>query len=230
VRGTASSLDFAVAGRARRAGVWLPPGFDPTRRWPLLLALHGYGERGDDGEHLPHGIGLALRHFPERYPAVVVMPQCPLDLVWVKTSEPWADGHGDGRAHLDAALDAALAVLPVDPQQVALTGLSMGGFACFHWGAERADRFRSCVAVCGGGEPDRLGRLPDLPLWVVHGDADDVVDVEHSRRMVRALEAASARVRYTELHGAQHNSWDLTYAHPEVARFLTAAPLPEWPR
>ena len=220
------TLEFSVDGRQRRAAVWVPPGFAarraaaPDHRWPLILALHGYGERGDDDEHLAHGLGPVLERHPERFDAIVVQPQCPRDLVWVVVDRPWARGHGSAEPHLDAVLDTALAELPVDPDRVALTGLSMGGFGTFVWGGRRIERFCALLAICGGGIPSEAAALTRRPLWAIHGDADDVVEVASSREMIAAIRAAGGEPRYTEYPGCGHNSWDRAYADPEVARFL----------
>ncbi len=214
-------LEFQVPdGRTRRAAVWVPPDYTPQTSWPLVVALHGYGERGDDLEHVQHGFGKALRAHPERFPALVLLPQCPTDLVWVKVDQPWAVGHGPAEDHLDAALDAMLETYPVDRTRITLTGLSMGGFATWVWGAKRADHFQRFLAVCGGGLPELAPRFGTKPFWAIHGDADDVVPAALTAEMVGALRAAGGRVRHTIYAGVAHDSWSRAYADAEIARFL----------
>jgi predicted peptidase len=224
-------LPFEVDGRQRRAAVWLPPGFDPHREWPLLVYLHGYGERGDAMEHVPVGLGRTLAAHPERYPGIVLMPQCPTDLVWVVVDQPWAVGHGSAESHVDAALEAALGQLPIDRRRIALTGLSMGGFGTFVYGAPRAERFCAFLAVCGGGRAEDAARFVGRPFRVFHGDADDVVSVELSRQMVAAMRDAGAReeLHYVEYPGVGHVSWDLAYGDPEAAAFLFSHRLSDSP-
>jgi predicted peptidase len=220
------SLVYDVAGRRRFAPLWFPPGYDESRRWPLIVALHGYGERGDQGEHLQQGLAGALAAFPGRFASIVLFPQCPTDRVWVKVDEPWAEGYEAAEDHLDAALDDALEHLPVERDRIVLTGLSMGGFATFVWGAKRAERFCGFLPICGGGIAALAPRFGRRPCWVFHGDADDVVPVAKSRAMVRAISAAGGCVRYSELEGVGHDSWDPVYADPRVAKFLLEPGLP----
>ena len=134
------AIPFEVDGATRHVAVWLPDNYDPGRVWPAILFLHAYEERGDHLEHLSVGIGPALERHPHLYQAIVLLPQCPEDRVWSVVDRSWADGMQDAEAHLDAALDAALDRLPIDPGRVALTGASMGGYATFAYGARHSSR------------------------------------------------------------------------------------------
>lgn len=213
-------LEYEVDGRRRQAALWLPAGYDPARRWPLVVFLHAYEERGDDGEHLAVGLGPTLAARPELYPALVLMPQCPADRVWAALDRAWAQGFESAEHDVDAALAATLAAYPIDPARVALTGASMGGFATFVHGARRRGTYRAFAPLCGGGEPEHARALAGAPLWAFHGAEDEVVPVEESRRMVAAHRAAGGDARYTELPGRGHAIWDEVYVDPALAAFL----------
>ncbi len=192
--------------------VYLPPGHATTRAWPLILFLHGAGESGHDGvAPTKVGIGPALRKFPDRYPAIVILPQCPAGSHWY--------GHVAELA-LHAA-DDVTREYNGDGDRLYLTGISMGGFGSFWLASEHSDRLAAVVPVCGGGDASMAGVLADLPMWVFHGGADNVVPVEHSQRMVEAIRAAGGRnVRYTEYPRVGHNSWDSAYAEQEMTAWL----------
>ena len=194
---------------AGEALVVLPEGYDadPDRRWPLLVFLHGAGERGDS-------LDLVAAHGPARerregrdFPFVIVAPQVPEGGRWTV-----------GR--VVAATDDALARYWVDPDRVYLTGLSMGGFGT--WEAIEAvpERFAAAVPVCGGGNRLGIGAARDVPVWAFHGAMDTVVPVGMSVDMVRALRAAGGAVRFTVYPDAGHDSWTETYANPEVYEWL----------
>lgn len=225
-------LDAAVEvdGRVYPYQVYVPRDYDPGSRWPVVLFLHGAGERGDDGlRQTQVGLGGALRWNPDRYPALVVMPQSPADSSWQGAP---------ARAAL-AALDATLEAYSTDPDRVYLTGMSMGGNGTWYLAYHHPDRFAAIAPVCGWVGP--RGRLPavpapgpgpaadraaekmaHIPIWIWHGEADPVVPVEESRAMAAALEAAGADVRYTELEGVGHNAWDPAYGSEELPRWLFA--------
>lgn len=210
------------AGGVGRADVWLPPGHDPAVPAPVAVFLHGYGERGQDGEHLPVGLGPVLEEFPERFPGLVLLPQCPADRVWVSIDRPWAHGLAGAEEHIDAALSAVRAVHAIDDARVTLTGLSMGGFGTFVYGSRRTDVFRAFAPVCGGGNQGDALRISAAgrPLFVAHGALDDVVAVEESRRMVAEVRADGARVEYLEYADLAHDCWDRAYREVQLARFL----------
>jgi predicted peptidase len=213
-------LEYQVDGRRRRAALWVPPGYDPARRWPLVVFLHAYEERGDDEEHLAVGLAPTLARHPELYRALVLMPQCPADRVWVELDRPWAEGFPGAEHHVDAALNAALAEYPIDEARVSLTGCSMGGYAAFVHGSRRRGIYRAFAPICGGGEEEHARALAGAPLWAFHGDQDEVVPVDESRCMVAALRAAGGDPRYSELAGRGHEIWGEVYADPALAAFL----------
>lgn len=212
-----------VDGVAYRYQVWLPPDYTEAREWPLLLFLHGAVERGDDGvRQTTVGLGPALLRDPERWPLVVVFPQCREAMDW----------RGPMLRQALGALDDATVEFRGDLSRQYLSGISLGGYGAWRLALEQPDRFAALVPVCGGldaptaeagGETRwRMAarRIAQVPEWVFHGDLDRVIAADESRRMVKALEEAGADVRYTEYAGVGHNSWDAAYAEPELPEWL----------
>ena len=217
-----------MAGVVHRYQVYVPATYDPAARWPVMLFLHGAGERGTDGLlQTEVGLGSAIRRFPSRYPAIVVFPQAPLESTWT----------GPSAGVAMAALEKTLHEFSVDRDRVYLTGLSMGGHGAWHLAYTYPDQFAAVLVICGfitGGDqfPSFLpadaadpaavlaGRVKRLPIWVYHGDADTVVPVTAAREIVEALCAANADVQYTELPKVGHNAWDAAYRSPDVAAWL----------
>ncbi len=198
---------------ARRYAVCRPPGYTTRRKWPLILFLHGAGESGDDGvRQTKVGIGPALEQYPERYPALVVLPQCPLQGYWRRDTLKGAV----------AALDETIAAESVDEKRVYLTGISMGGFGSYLLATLEPDRFAAIAPICGGGQPRAMApMLARIPLWIFHGALDSVVPVQYSREMVKAIRAANpVELRYTEYPDVDHNSWDAAYAEPELPSWM----------
>jgi predicted peptidase len=215
---------LVIDGRPERYVVYVPYDYTPDRVWPLILFLHGAGERGEDGlKQSAVGIGHAIRKNPERFPCIVVMPQCPEESYW-KPRE----------ANVLHILNESMAEYRVDPDRVYLTGLSMGGFGTWYLGGARPDLFAAYMPICGGGRGRELKKLdpkntagdanPDglaqRPIWAFHGDADGVVPPEASRFMVVAVKAAGGKVKYTEFPEVGHNSWDAAYGDPKAIRWL----------
>ncbi len=186
--------------------------------FPVILFLHGAGESGSDGlRQTTVGIGPAIQRNPERFPALVVFPQASRGYGW----------RGFNLAAAVAALDAVEARYAVDTRRVSVTGISMGGYGTWLLAVQQPERFAAAVPVCGGLDgtarlthAQAASRLARMPQWVFHGDQDDIIPVEESRLMVRALEAEGAPVRYTEYAGVRHNSWDRAYAEPELIPWL----------
>jgi predicted peptidase len=210
--------------------VYVPRAYDPSRRWPAVLFLHGAGERGSDGLlQTEVGIGPAIRRYPSRFPAIVVMPQAPEDT-------RWSIAPGDAAL---AALDKTVSEFSIDPNRIYLTGLSMGGHGSWYLAYHHTDRFAALLVICGfvGDRPGRptfvpsgegspyqrmAARIGALPTWIVHGEADSLVPVAESRSMAEALRAAGADVHYTELPGTDHDSWTAAYSSEAILQWLFA--------
>jgi predicted peptidase len=188
--------------------LYLPEDYGSSRKkWPLLLFLHGAGERGDD-------VQLVAKHGPpklvaegQQFPFVIVSPQCP-------TWEWWPNG--TQVAALDALIDDIVARYRIDKDRIYLTGLSMGGFGTWKLATEFPHRFAAIAPVCGKGDPTRAPLIKDLPAWVFHGAKDPVVPVSNSHDMVDALKQCGSDVKLTIYPEAQHDSWTLTYSNPEL--------------
>ncbi|MBQ3454172.1 MAG: prolyl oligopeptidase family serine peptidase [Thermoguttaceae bacterium] len=178
--------------------------------FPLLLFLHGAGERGDNIEAVKvHGPPMLVEtDAKEVWPFVTVSPQCPEEKYW-------------SPQQLLELLDYLEANYPIDPDRVYVTGLSMGGFGTWMLLALAPDRFAAAAPICGGGDPDEAGKMLDVPIWVYHGGSDSVVPVELSEAMVKAIwEKGGDKIKLTEYPGVDHNSWTQTYANPEFYKWL----------
>ncbi len=181
---------------------------------PLMVFLHGMGERGAD-------LSLVARHGPPKlaerghgFPFVLVAPQCPPGSAWVFQTDA-----------LRALLKEVIALYAIDTSRIYLTGLSMGGAGTWHLAAEHPRAFAAIVPICGRampalGFPERVKVLMDLPIWVFHGAQDKTVPIRESRVLVDALREAGSGVRFTVYPKAAHDSWTKTYANPKLYEWL----------
>jgi predicted peptidase len=185
-----------------------------NQKYPLLLFLHGAGERGTDNVSQLNFLPTQMAAEPWRteFPCFLIAPQCPPGQRWVEVE--WGDRHSRPVSAPNAAMAAVLQILdtelqqlPVDRTRVYLTGLSMGGFGAWDLAARLPGMFAAVAPICGGGDEQTTARLVNLPIWAWHGTADDVVPVERSRQMIAAIQAAGGNPRYTELAGVGHQSW-----------------------
>jgi len=208
-----------------REGTAAPEG----KRWPLVLFLHGAGERGSDNraqlKFLP--ADLASPESRAKFPCFLLAPQCPAERWWssIRMDRLEAD-FGPEPAHETRAalliLEKVLDEFPVDRSRIYLTGISMGGYGSWDIAARCPGKWAAVVPVCGGGSTANAPRIKDLPIWVFHGAKDPVVPVARSREMVDALRAAGGAPRYTEFPDAGHDSWTPGYRHPEFLPWLFA--------
>ena len=187
----------------------LPKGYaqSPKKKWPLLLFLHGAGERGDNLDAVKVHGPLKLIAQGRKFPFIVVAPQCPANDWW----------RPDGLA---ALLDDIERRYRVDKQRVYVTGLSMGGFGTWSLALEFPDRFAGIAPICGGGHWWVAPRIKHLPVWVFHGKKDSVVEYARSVEMVAALKKCGGNVKFTTYPNANHDSWTATYQNPELYRWL----------
>jgi predicted peptidase len=210
---------LTLGGVAMRYSVYAPAGYDSARAWPCVVFLHGSGECGDDGEKPTRvGLGPALLAHPGRWPCLVVFPQKPLE------DEEWEEHE----ALVLAALDSTQREFRVDPDRVALTGISQGGHGAWMIGARHAGLWSCLAPVCGYGRARTVAkRVARLPVWAFHGLKDDLVDPQDTRKIVAALRAEReklgldpAAARMTLYPDANHNSWDPAYAEEELPRWM----------
>jgi predicted peptidase len=173
--------------------------------WPLMLFLHGAGERGDD-------LALVRKHGPPKLveqgqdlPFIIVSPQCSAGTWWTEEMDA-----------LMALLDEVQSKYAVDPNRVYLTGLSMGGYGSWALACRHPERFAAVAPICGGGERHLARNLKDVPVWAFHGAKDPVVPLKESQEMVDALKQARGDVRLTIYPDAEHDCWTETYNNPKL--------------
>lgn len=187
-----------------RYWLYLPAAYgqDKNKRWPMILFLHGAGERGDNLKKVKtHGPPKLVEQ--RDFPFVVVSPQCP--------GGEWWDSDT-----LIALVDKTVADYRIDPDRVYLTGLSMGGYGTWQLAFDYPDRFAAIAPICGSAMWLLAHKIKHIPCWVFHGAKDRVVPLEASEKMVAALKKEGADVKFTVYPDAGHDSWTETYNNPEL--------------
>lgn len=232
----------SVQGVQYKYQVFIPEDWTPHRKWPVILALHGAGERGGDGLlQTDVGMGTAIRTDRSTFEAIVVMPQCVKNLWWMLP--PMDD-------LAMAALSEAIGEFHGDTRRIYLTGLSMGGYGAWHLAQKYPGKFAALVIICGGIRPrlaaqnaipalakitppdspasylDAAKRVGKVPVWIFHGADDKIVPVTESQRMSGAMKQIGAEVRYTEYPGVGHASWNKAYDEPKLFPWLFSKSLP----
>jgi predicted peptidase len=227
---------ITLEGTVYKYEVYVPDNWTPRQKWPIVLFLHGAGERADDGMlQTDIGIGSAIRSDRTKFPAIVVMPQC-------RKNQWWLEPPMDDLAI--ATLNEATKEFHGDPQRTYLTGMSMGGYGSWHLAEKYPHRFAAMIVICGGIHPPTatMKKFPELakfvpadgpssyteaaqkigkvPVWIFHGADDDVVPVVESQRMRAAMAALGGEVHYTEYPGVKHVSWDRAYDEPKIWEWL----------
>jgi predicted peptidase len=195
----------------------LPDGYeaDTSKKWPLLVFLHGAGERGSDLELLKKHGPPKLIAAGKKFEAIVVCPQVPLKSIW--------NEHG-----VKALADEIIRTHRVDTSRLYLTGISMGGFGTWDTALAYPDTFAAIAPICGGAGVGHVmaDRIKDLPCWIFHGDADKAVTVEFSLKMHGALQKAGSAAKLTVYPGVGHDSWTQTYDNEEFWTWLFAQKRP----
>jgi len=206
-----------------------PQDYDANKKYPLVIFLHGAGERGNDNQkQLVHGMNdFASDEVMSKYPAFVMAPQCPEGEVWGGLSRLAKNPTPPGQ--LTPALAATLKAVeqlqkefPFDDKRIYITGLSMGGYGSWTALTHRPELFAAAAIICGGGDPASVSKFKHVPIWAFHGADDKTVPVERSREMIEALKSAGAMPKYTEYPGVAHNSWAQTYSNPDLYAWLFA--------
>ena len=229
------SRQITLSDQTYRYRVWVPNHYTKLRKWPVVLYLHGSGERGEDNERmLANGLPSVLQKYQGRYRCIVVIPQCRFGQEW----------YGEMELQALAALDQAIKEFNGDPKRVYVTGISMGGAGAWYM-ARHHNKFAAVVPVCGEvtrqqDDPFPTDLPPDLasimesknpfaslaaaidgtPVWAFHGAQDGVIPVSQSREMVTALRARGGTVHYTEYPNGEHDIWDDAYGDSAMVKWL----------
>ncbi|MBC8393321.1 MAG: prolyl oligopeptidase family serine peptidase [Deltaproteobacteria bacterium] len=190
--------------------LYLPKDYDPQeKKWPLIIFLHGAGERGDDLNKVKAHGPAKLVEQGRNFPFIIASPQCPTDKWWPNRIE-----------HVMALIDEIIDTYNVDENRIYLTGLSMGGFGTWTIACTYPERFAAIAPICGGGQPYQARNLKNLPVWAFHGAKDPVVPVQRSQEMVDAVKANGDSAKLTVYPGVGHDSWTQTYNNDELYEWL----------
>lgn len=205
-RQTAETFDLAE-GRSIDFLLYLPEGYEDKEAWPLVLFLHGAGERGND-------LNLVKKHGPPKlieggkdFPFLVVSPQCPAETRWAAED-------------LTALANHIMEIHNVDPDRFYITGLSMGGHGTWTLAGAMADKVAAIAPICARAEREVVEKIKDIPVWVFHGAKDTAVKLANSEEMVQLLKEQGAKPKFTIYPEAAHDSWTETYENQELYDWL----------
>lgn len=187
----------------------LPAGYDENKKYPLVIFLHGSGERGTNLNKVKNqGIPMEIAA-GKSFPFIMAAPQCPDDDQW----NPDA---------LNVLYQELVSTYNVDIKRVYLTGLSMGGYGVWKFAETYPEYFAALAPICGGGTPDYVSVLKDIPVWVFHGEQDNVVPLAEADTLVKTLKSCGGNVKFTVYPDLGHNSWTRTYSNPDFYNWLLA--------
>lgn len=234
IAGTAQANRFSYNKYASATGDTLLyrqlfPDNDATQKYPLVIFLHGSGERGNDNEaQLKWGVlNFATDEMMSKHPAFVVAPQCPLNVSWSSFTKA-SNGTGlslqpvpsKPMTLLIALINQLKKTLPVDTNRIYITGLSMGGYGTFEIVERYPHLFAAAVPVCGGGDTSKAASIAHVPMWLFHGGNDPSVNPQNSLDMVNALTKAGAHVGFTQYPQVGHFSWLAAYSDASMIEWL----------
>lgn len=217
------------AGNKLLYRLFKPKSYDAKQKYPLVLFLHGAGERGaDNAAQLKHGMNdFSGEAVQAKFPCFIVAPQCPTGDRWVDVD--WGADKHDMPAKPSPPIRLTLRAIEnlqkefsIDAKRLYITGLSMGGYGTWDAIQRHPELFAAAVPICGGGDPKYAEKIKNIPIWAFHGDKDTAVKVERSRDMIAAIKAAGGMPKYTEYPGVGHDSWTATYKDAEMYKWLFA--------
>ncbi len=233
------NFPFEVGGTERTAALYVPPQYDRSMEWPLIVFLHGGGGKGDNNGNalterfMRQGLVSTIQSYPEGFPTLVVFPRCPEDKIWTPIppepiQSPWrlrrhgTDPIPDAEEHITAVINAVIADFSVAEDRIILTGHSMGGEGSTRYAALHADRV-AAVAPSAGSAVVVLEDAPALAkigVWLFQGETDNISTVTLARRMIAAIRSAGGNPRYTEYEGVGHATAGLAYRDREVIAWM----------
>jgi predicted peptidase len=203
--------------------LFVPAGYNSSKKYPLLLWLHGAGSVGNDNRKQISGASISGTHTwtspktQSTYPAFVVAPQAPAGTAWANFQ---SDELGAQLSLVLAILDSIRSEFSIDSQRMYVAGQSMGGYGTWDLITKKPGLFAAAIPLCGGGRTDRAGVLLKTPIWAFHGDADDTVPVSKSRDMISAIRKLGGSPRYTEYKGVGHNVWTRAFLEPGLLEWV----------
>jgi lysophospholipase L1-like esterase/poly(3-hydroxybutyrate) depolymerase len=206
-----------------------PQNYDAAQKYPLVILLHGAGERGDDNKlQLKWGSSLFTKpEIREKHAAFVLVPQCAKDKKWVEMDWGGEDGTapadpGQTQKLLLRTIDSVAKEFSIDPDRHYLTGLSMGGYGTWDLITRYPERWAAAIPICGGGDKSKAAAAKAVPVWAFHGEVDTVVKPIRTKLMVEALKAAGGAVSSTLYSGVAHDSWSFAFAEPTFLPWMFA--------
>lgn len=216
-----------AAGQTMPYRLLKPEKIEPGQAYPLMLFLHGVGERGTDNrKQLANGANeLAKQEIRRKHPCFIVAPQCPgdakwADFDWTITTRKMPEKPYAPLVMAMELTDTLANELPVDKRRIYITGLSMGGFGVWDAIQRWPDRFTAAIPVCGGGDVDQAPKLRNLPIWAFHGSLDLIVPTSRTLSMIDAIKAAGGSPKVTTYPMVGHICWIWAYSDPNVADWL----------
>jgi len=205
--------------------LFVPEGYNKRKKYPLVLWLHGGAGRGNDnlkqisgGNTIGSHIWTATEN-QSKHSCFVVAPQCPDNELWatLDTAKPT-----EQLRLVFELLENLQSIFTLDAQRLYITGQSMGGFGTWSAISQHPIMFAAAIPVCGGGDEFAAPKLTKMPIWAFHGERDEAVSVERSRKMIAAIRQAGGMPKYTEYKGADHVIWDKVFSEPELLTWMFA--------
>ena len=226
--------EFVKDGDTLKYNILYPEQMKSGKKYPVVLFLHGSGERGNDNQkQLTHGSKLFLSDkVRKKFPAIVLFPQCPSDMMWThRIKKKGAEGEWEfdfplGQEPTKPAflanelVDELLASGKVDDRRVYIMGLSMGGIGTLDFLCRWPNKYAAANVICGGHNPELVSTYQHVPIWFFHGAKDDVVPPSYSRQVYEAHKKLNPKSKYTLYPQANHNSWDAAFAEPDFLKWL----------
>lgn len=224
---------YMINGNTLPYQVMFPENYNSAQQYPLIIFLHGAGERGNDNtKQLTHGKDFLIDNFRAKYPAIVIAPQCPSESYWSNVEKHSVSGNTKFEFGASETATQPMQTLislidnwrksgHVDTTQVYVGGLSMGGMGTYELLWRMPNTFAAAFPICGGANPEKIAHnTQKTPLWIFHGEIDSVVPASFSRNIYSALMSAGSEVKYTEYPGVNHNSWDNVFQEKHLASWL----------
>ena len=209
--------------------LFIPTDYDPNRKYPLLLSLHGAGSKGNDNKKqlAKSTAGWIADDVQQKHPCFILIPQCPNEQKWIDTA--WRRGSynidnvpiNKNLLAVKRLFDTIIEKYSIDRDRLYIMGCSMGGYATWHMIIRYPDVFAAAVPVCGAGDPNKAQKLVSLPIWAFHGDEDDVVPLSGSTDMINAItKAGGKKAKITIYKGVKHESYQMAWKEDELVEWV----------